>query len=285
MKRKKTILPVLVLLVFCLCGVCVRAAKPETQPAALAKEKAGWHTKANGKKYYRKADGTKATGWTRIKKKYYYFRKNGNLYDKPGWAKIGGARYYLRKDGSRYNAGLFRIGGKLYYFNTGGKLVTDRRAGTLNGKYYNVDKTGVVTQISSLEAQCEKEAQKFIQKHTSASMSRVQKLRACFNYLLAYMRYHPMAPNWSEFGAKEWYYQKAVNIFRSPTLEGNCYSFACAVAACAKELGYHPEVVVITADHGFVMIDGKYYDNMKGGLFASAAPSHPGYTVYQKVRF
>ncbi len=264
-------------------------AKQNTKQISKAstkkKEKKGWHTKASGKKYYVKPNGKRAVGWTKIKKKYYYFKENGILYDKPGWMSKNGARYYLRKDGSRYSAGMFRIDGKYYYFGKAGKLATDRRGATWKGKTYNIDEKGVVTPVSALEAQCSKVTKAFIARHTNDTMTREQKLRACFNYLLGCMRYRPMVANWSEFRVKEWYYQKAINLFQSPTLSGNCYSFACGVAACAKELGYRPTVVVITADHGFVIIDGKYYDNMYGGLFASEKSSHPGYTVYVQAEF
>lgn len=280
MRGKRVILSVLLLLLLCIsAGTCSLAAGDG------AAQKQGWHTTAKGKKYYIKPNGKRAVGWAKIGKKHYYFKKNGVLYAKTGWVKIGKYKYYLKKDSSRLEAGLHKIGKKTYYFNSAGRLVTNKRAGTLNGKYYNIDSKGVVTRISNLEAQCEKEAAKFISRHTNASMTNAQKFRACFQYLLAYMHYIPQAPNWSEFNRKEWYYQKAIDIFRSFDLRGNCYSFACAVAACAKELGYKPKVVVITADHGFVMIDGKYYDNMRGGLFGSSVPSHPGYKIYTQADF
>lgn len=255
--------------------------KPQKQNANAP----GWHKKANGRKYYIKSNGKKATGWTKIKGKYYYFKKNGILYPKTGWVKIGKYTYFIKKNGSRSEPGIRRYKGKSYYFDKNGRLVTNKRAYVIKNTYYNISSKGVLEKISSLEAQCQKEAQKFISKHTNSSMTKQQKLRACFNYLLAYMRYRPQGPDWSEFRQKEWYYRRAINTFRSPTLDGNCYSFACTVAACAKELGYKPTVVVITADHGFVMIDGKYYDNMKGGLFGSATPSHNDYTVFTKAEF
>ena len=302
MSKKKSILLIAVLLICCsLSGICASAEtgavkkSAQTKTNSKKKEKKkkkkddparpGWHTKANGKKYYVKSDGKRAVGWVKIDNKYYYFKANGILTSKTGWVQNKGFTYYIRKDRIRCESCLFAIDGKYYYFDQAGRLVTNKRAYALGKRYYNIDSNGVAEQISALEAQCELEAQKFINKHTKTTMSQQEKLRACFRYLLAYMRYRPQAPNWSEFKVKEWYYQKAVKTFRSPTLDGNCYSFACTVAACAKELGYKPTVVVITADHGFVMIDGKYYDNMKGGLFGSAVPSCPGYQVYTKAEF
>ncbi len=295
MNKKRNIwLTAAVLLLCILSGTWVSAAgtgaqvKETAQKSAQAKKNtraAGWHKTAKGRRYYIQQDGSKAVGWTKINGRYYYFMGNGILTQKTGWVKIGGNLYYLRKNGSRYDEGFYKINGKVYYFDKDGKLVVNKRAYAIGNRYYNIDIHGVAEYISALEAQCEVEAQKFIQKHAKPTMSAKEKLRACFRYLLAYMRYRPQPPNWSEFKAKEWYYQKAINTFRSPTLSGNCYSFACTVAACAKELGYKPTVVVIKADHGFVIIDGKYYDNMHGGLFGSSVPSHPGYQVYTKAEF
>lgn len=293
--KKKGLLSLIVLLITCtFLGFGTFAAEENTPaenspqdeaPQKEDKNAPGWHKKANGQKYYIRANGKKAVGWVKIQNKYYYFKKNGTLNPKTGLVKIGKYTYYIGKNGSRCEPGIRKYKKKSYYFDKNGRLVTNKRAYQIKNKYYNISSKGVLEKISALEAQCEKETQKFISRHTKSSMTKQQKLRACFNYLLAYMRYRPQSPNWSEFKQKEWYYKRAINTFRSPTLDGNCYSFACTVASCAKELGYKPTVVVITADHGFVMIDGKYYDNMKGGLFGSATPSHANYQVYAKAAF
>ena len=47
-------------------------------------------------------------------------------------------------------------------------------------------------------------------------------------------------------------------------------------------LGYEPYVIATTGDHGFVMIDGLYYDNM-GPLFG--ASTHFAYSVRSSVKF
>lgn len=45
----------------------------------------------------------------------------------------------------------------------------------------------------------------------------------------------------------------------------------------------HGKVITIPEGHGFVMIDGRYYDNMYGGLFNAA--TCPAYYVLQKIKF
>ena len=76
-------------------------------------------------------------------------------------------------------------------------------------------------------------------------------------------------------------YQSAIYMFDN-NLAGSCYGIASAVAACARVLGYEPYVIATTGDHGFVMIDGLYYDNM-GPLFG--ASTHFAYSVRSKVKF
>lgn len=99
--------------------------------------KSGWFTE-NGKKYYRKSDGTLAKGWTTISGKTYYFGKTtAKLYT--GWATIGGNKYYLGTDGAR-RTGWTTIGSYKYYFGkTTGKLYTGWS--TIGGKTYYLGKT------------------------------------------------------------------------------------------------------------------------------------------------
>jgi hypothetical protein len=67
------------------------------------------------------------------------------------------------------------------------------------------------------------------------------------------------------------------------SLTGNCYGISSAVAAVAKELGYQPYVIRTTNGHSFVMVDGKYYDNMYGAKFG--ATTHRAYKVKEKFKF
>ncbi|NSK10030.1 hypothetical protein G7B22_16425 [Blautia sp. MSK.20.9] len=45
----------------------------------------------------------------------------------------------------------------------------------------------------------------------------------------------------------------------------------------------HGKVITIPEGHGFVMIDGRYYDNMYGELFNAA--TRLAYYVLQKSKF
>lgn len=245
-------------------------------------KKPGWHTGKQGKKYFLKKDGKRAVGWKRIKGKYYYFNNGGVLTGKTGWIDLNGKRMYIQPDRSRCQGGMYEIGGNLYYFNKAGALVTNREKFVVSGKYYSIGADGTAKEIPLIQIQCGEEAQKFIEKHTSASQTNYQKLRKCFDWLLAYMGYVGGSSSRSQFYEENWQYKKAVSVFQ--TMCGNCYSFACAVAACAKELGYEPTVIIVDG-HGYVRINGGYYDNMHGGLFGSPYPVVSESKAFLKVTF
>lgn len=239
-------------------------------------------TTIKGGRYYLRSDGSRFSGWKKIKGKRYYFQKNGKMYTRKGWLILNGNKYYINSDKS-CSIGLCTIKKNKYYFDEYGRLYYNKQGVKIKNKYFNFNSKGLMTRSSSLQTQCIKATQKFIKNHTSAGMSKSQKFRTCFNYLLWYMNYRPKGFNARDFEGDEWQYTWALGVFQSPSFSGNCYGFACSVAAIAKELGYDPYVIVTTGDHGFVQIDGRYYDNMYGGLFG--ASGRPAYNVYKKVKF
>lgn len=100
----------------------------------------------NGKKYYFEKNGKQRFGWRSIGgKKYYFDRKTGEM-KKNCWVTEGKNKYYLNKNGTQFR-GIRSIGHKNYYFKQDGKLVTDVNWYEINGKYYNIDRTGVMTEI------------------------------------------------------------------------------------------------------------------------------------------
>ena len=164
----------------------------------------------------------------------------------------------------------------MYYVYRDGKCAANRTVGgircTKDGYASNMD-----------QVKCKLAAKKFIAQHTTANMTKEQKLRACFNYIVGYNRFvGNMSPTKEEFQTTTWVYKYGLQMFRNG-LTGNCYGISSSFAAVAKELGYQPYVITIPEGHGFVMIDGRYYDNMYGGLFN--AVTRPAYYVLQKIKF
>lgn len=235
--------------------------------------------KLGGKLYYLNKGGSRAEDtWKKIDGKVYYFQKNGVMRQKQGWIEWNGNKYYTNKDGSRHS-GFRTVKNRLHYFDERGRVLKNKKFYKIGKKYYNIDGHCNVTRISDAEVKCTLETRKYIQKHTNSSMTNSQKFRACFNDLLWNLRYH-IVP-FDAFDDKDWPYKIANSVYDS-YMSGDCYGFACCVAACAKELGYTPYVVITTGDHAFVMIDGLYYDNM-GPLFG--AGSHFAYNTLHKVKF
>ena len=237
--------------------------------------------KLGGRYYFLAKDYSRSSGFHKSKGLLYYFAvSNGKRYEKAGWKTISKKNYYFNKDFS-VATGAKKISGKTYYFDSNGVLQKNKTAFKYNGKYYETNKNGVMTAISETKAQASIATWKFINQHSSASQSNAQRFRACFNWLEAYMHYRSKPFRASDFAGDDWPYRYVLSVLNN-NCTGNCYGFACTIASIAKELGYTPYVVITTGDHGFVMIDGKYYDNM-GALFG--ATSHKSYTVYKKVRY
>lgn len=264
-------------------------------------QESGWVT-IQGKKYYLQKGGIRYSKWQAYKQKkryylsdgtfarnrwvkdgghYYYVRKNGTPVPAGRWLTVKGRRYYIGKKGYRVT-GLQTIQKKKYFFNSKGVLVKNKTSYKINGKEYEINSEGVAVRVSALKAECLRKAKKFVASHTTSNMSNGQKFRTCFNYLMGYTDFKPwINPTDAEFKTQIWPYQSAIYMFDN-NLAGSCYGVASAVAACAKVLGYEPYVIATTGDHGFVMIDGLYYDNM-GPLFGSS--THFAYSVRSRVKF
>ena len=271
--------------------VTVTAAPTPKPRNGLIKGKGGY-------RYYVKNKPLK-NAWKRINSRYYWFRGNGyaaqsgtfkikNTYyvfdekarrlapKKNSVQKVKNNRYFVTSKGTPVSVGWHEYNGKMYYVYRDGKCAANRTVGgirfTKDGYASNMD-----------QVKCKLAAKKFIAQHTTANMTKEQKLRACFNYIVGYNRFvGNMSPTKEEFQTTTWVYKYGLQMFRNG-LTGNCYGISSSFAAVAKELGYQPYVITIPEGHGFVMIDGRYYDNMYGGLFN--AVTRPAYYVLQKIKF
>lgn len=111
--------------------------------------KRGWST-IDGKKYYFEKDGSQTYGWRSIGGKMYYFAEKTGVLRK-GWLTLGNKKYYLNKDGSRFS-GIRSVGGKKYYFQKNGELLTNEKCYEIDGKFYNIDKDGVMKEVPKVKA-------------------------------------------------------------------------------------------------------------------------------------
>ena len=102
------------------------------------KGQAGW-VKTDGKWYYFKNDGSKATGWEQIGGKWYYFSSAGVM--QTGWVKSGSSWYYFGSSGAMVT-GWQQIGGSWYYFKSSGAMVTGWQQ--IGGKWYYFQSSGAM---------------------------------------------------------------------------------------------------------------------------------------------
>lgn len=77
-------------------------------------------------------DGTKATGWSRIDSKWYYFDSKGNM--KTGLQTVNGAKYYVRRNSGRAINEWVQVNKKWYYFDKNGKALSGWQNLTKDGK-------------------------------------------------------------------------------------------------------------------------------------------------------
>lgn len=266
-----------------------------TPAGPAASQTAGWVT-TGGKTYYYLSDGTKATGLTAIEGDTYWFSAAGVM-ARDALKTVKGARYYFKANG-KAAVGSCKVKGNYYVFDAGGKLA--RGAAThivvVNGRAYrakkggraasgwvssgsklyyftkrgiskaNVTYQGITFKASgvaknNVHAKLKRTCMSLVAKLTTGKMSKRQKLRAVYNYVMFKLRWTPSAYPSKELLAKRtWWRTHAYNTLTSKRT--NCYGYASCFAALAFELGYSPTICRMAKDHCYVLIAGKAYDNM-----------------------
>ena len=245
----------------------------------------------------------KKTGLYREKGKYYYYTKGRKIRNQ--WKTVKGKRYYF---GPKYYALTYhnKIGSRIYVFDTAGRLLNRKTSRIVNvGKYsYYVNKYGnpskgwlclpdknlyyadswgrfyknrtlegirfngkgqaVKNDMRSLKLHCIG----VVQNITRSGMSKSQKLQACWSYVINNTYYS--SAYYPDLNQNDWWRMTAWRTLA--TGKGNCYGYACAFAALAREIGYDPYVVCGrvpgTRDgagdgftrHSWVIINGLHYD-------------------------
>ncbi|MDO5422248.1 MAG: transglutaminase domain-containing protein [Eubacteriales bacterium] len=254
-----------------------------------------WKT-INGKKYYFNYKGNACTGSVKIKGVRYIFNSKGQLQkpSKDTLVKVGSATYYVDAKG-KVTKGWKVLKGKLYYVCSTGAV---RKNMTWQGITFTstgaaANNTATALKIKTME---------ILDSITSQDMTKAQKLQACWNYVTSkQFSYVSRWPNLNESG-----WQKSAALTMLNTKAGNCYSFACAFAALAAEIGYQPQVLCGRVSsvggsrdnvgdgrtpHCWVKIDGRYYDpeaqfaDWAPGIYGDSSYPVAGAIVQQTVDF
>ncbi|MBR3358495.1 MAG: DUF4214 domain-containing protein [Solobacterium sp.] len=151
-----------------------------------------------------------------------------------GWKTVNGKRYYYKADGKMAAKEILTIGGKQYAFDEDGVWIGDKSTA-----YLNVFRKAIA----------------LVNEVTNSSMSKTQKLRACFDVFKKFKEKNPWIPHDRSDG---WELRYASNCF--DTRSGNCFSYAVTFAFMAKVLGYENVYCCNSTGHGWAEINGLVYD-------------------------
>lgn len=126
--------------------------------------------------------------------------------------------------------GYFIYRNNLYYADSKGRCYLNRSRE--NGQLYFTSSGAARKNTAAL---LKMQTMQTVSSLTSSNMTKAKKLRACWNYIVSWRNfsYGGSDPNLNQKG---WYRSTALKMLQ--TKRGNCYSFACAFAAMAKEVGY-----------------------------------------------
>lgn len=160
----------------------------------------------------------------------------------------------LRPEALReYEEGLVNLGGFLYRADENGLFLMDAEA---DGLYYGPDGryTSGSEELDGLVAAV-------LEPICTEYTEREDMLRAAYEYVRDEFTY--LRRNYYETGETGWETEEAITMLS--TGRGNCYNYAAAFWALARGLGYDAEAVSGEISrrgqpHGWVMIDGLYYD-------------------------
>ena len=280
-KGSKAALAILLALVLALPAP-LATLEPEEAHAAVAAASLsdGWVAK-NGKTYYYKA-GKKLTGKKKIEGASYYFDRTGAM--QKGLRKIGKSTYYFARNGVM-QTGLLKVGKNYRFFAQSGAMKTGTvRSGKIT---YYISPEGIVEACKrgsalyrptgvKMPAYQAKEykallaARKVLASITTPGMSKSQKLRRCFNWVMDgyYHQYRTFSnyAGWAADFAND-HFTRKYNGYRM----GCCVSDAAALGYLALAIGYTDVSVGVdsktgTGGHSTAKINGCYYDP----LFAEA---------------
>lgn len=207
-----------------------------------------------GTKYYFGTDGYAFKGTHRINNKVYVFDEKGRLIQNKQnkMVTVYDKKYYIISKYGHPATGYFIYRNNLYYADSKGRCYLNRSRE--NGQLYFTSSGAARKNTAAL---LKMQTMQTVSSLTSSNMTKAQKLRACWNYIVSWRNfsYGGSDPNLNQKG---WYRSTALKMLQ--TKRGNCYSFACAFAAMAKEVGYKNIKIVVGYDHCWITINGLHYD-------------------------
>ena len=194
--------------------------------------------KIDGKYYYFRKSGARASGWITWKGRRYHFGEDGAA--DTGFTAIGKYSYLFTGKGVMLK-GEQNVGTTTYYLSDRGRLTMRVEHGTSN-VYYNASGKQI-SNAATWDLEARFQARKVISQVTNSSMSKGEKLLACFRWVIT--KPYVTLRNFSNFDG--WPALYANDHFLRG--RGNCQADAAAFAYLARELGY--KNVYVCADSSF----------------------------------
>lgn len=212
-----------------------------------------WKT-IGGYRYYFTANGNAVAGRSaKISGKYWVFGNTGHLLkpSKSSFYTLREGRYYVGTKGHPAKVGWFIRNDKLYYAKSSGKLLTStvKDGVTFTAKGYATSNTASKLKMKIMRK---------VASLTDSSMTKKQKLHACFDYVMERPYDNSYEP--TDIGKAGWMQRCAWKTFK--TGKDECFGRACTFAAFAYQLGYEPVIKRLkNPNHAVVVINGYVYDN------------------------
>ncbi len=218
-----------------------------------------WKTKSK-KVYYMNSKGKKTKGLVEINGKNYYFDSKG--VQRTGWQKIKGDYYYF-------------------------KIATGKKGYMVKNKKVNsvkLKKNGKASTSGNAKTRLKVlvKANQVVEKATKPTMTKKEKLKATWDYILKKYRYSG-SPTFKK--GSHWDQTYALDFFNKK--HGNCYAFGAAFAYLGNACGYTNCYAISSGGHGWAEINGKVYDptwamqdkkhNYYGRSYDSKASGVPNY--------
>ena len=151
-----------------------------------------------------------------------------------GWQVENGKKYYYKNNGQKARKEVITIDGKRCGFNADGVYIGDK-----SNEYLNVYQKAI----------------NLVNQITNDSMTKEQKLRACFDIFATFREHNPWIPHERNDG---WVIRYANYCFDNKG--GNCINYGAAFAIMAQVLGYENVYACNSLGHGWAEIDNKVYD-------------------------
>ena len=246
-----------------------------------------WETREDGQ-YYLLESGKYAAYWQEIDGSIYIFDLDGRLVtpEENSLVTIGKYRYYVTPKGNPIpgwhviteTAADGTEVKNLYYMGTSGKVSTGTTVEGIRlsdtGEAEDSDLARYQTVVSTV-----------VDGLTTPEMTKAEKLKACWNYLTSKKNFSYLT-RYPDLNDPHWYQETAADMLRNK--RGNCYSFACAFAAMANDIGYSSWVVCGRVSgsrdrsklgvtdgltrHSWVWISSRHYDpeGCYAGFYKSA---------------